>query len=154
MKTFPKKCAIFMSLLLAISIISTSGVVGSDAVYPNAAVAADAGVCSEIGVEILKKGGNAVDAAISSVLCAGTVNLHSTGIGGGGFLLYYEAATQQLHALDFREVAPMAASYDMYDGLEPTASTVGEHRTNMQKHRWLNNLLLLKVAFLWQCQGS
>ena len=143
-----------MSLLLAISIISTSGVVGSDAVYPNAAVAADAGVCSEIGVEILKKGGNAVDAAISSVLCAGTVNLHSTGIGGGGFLLYYEAATQQLHALDFREVAPMAASYDMYDGLEPTASTVGEHRTNMQKHRWLNNLLLLKVAFLWQCQGS
>ena len=119
------KYVAFMSMLLAA--ISPSGVVGGDGVYSKAAVASDAGVCSEIGVEILKKGGNAVDAAISSILCAGTVNLHSTGIGGGGFLLYYEAATQQLHALDFREVAPMAASFDMYDGLEPTASTVGEN---------------------------
>ena len=41
-------------------------------------------------------------------------------------MLYYEAATQQLHAIDFREVAPMAASYNMYEGLEPTASAIGE----------------------------
>lgn len=99
---------------------------GDSGVYSKAAVATDAGVCSEIGVSILKKGGSAVDAAISSTLCVGVVNLHSTGIGGGGFMLYYEAATQQVHAVDFREVAPLAASYNMYEGLEPTASAVGE----------------------------
>lgn len=115
--------------LLIFTIILTTGVSQLQAeteVYSKAAIAADAGVCSKIGVDILKKGGSAVDAAISSTLCAGVVNLHSTGIGGGGFMLHYEAVTQQLHALDFREVAPLAASRNMYDGLAPTASTIGE----------------------------
>ena len=96
-------------------------------VYSKAAVASDAGICSKIGVDILKKGGGAIDAAISSLLCAGVINLHSTGIGGGGFLLFFEAATQQLHALDYREAAPLAAEYNMYNGMGPTASTTGSY---------------------------
>ena len=67
-----------------------------------------------------------MDAAISSLLCVGVVNLHSTGIGGGGFMLYYEAASEETYALDYREVAPLAATHNMYEGLEPTASTLGE----------------------------
>ena len=47
--------------------------------YHHAAVAADASQCSQAGVEILEKGGTAVDAAAASVLCLGVVNLHSTG---------------------------------------------------------------------------
>ncbi len=113
-------------LLIFTIILTTSQLQAETEVYSKAAIAADAGVCSKIGVDILKKGGSAVDAAISSTLCAGVVNLHSTGIGGGGFMLHYEAVTQQLHALDFREVAPLAASRNMYDGLAPTASTIGE----------------------------
>lgn len=97
----------------------------SSGLYSKAAVATDAGVCSEIGAGILKKGGNAVDAAISSLLCVGVVNLHSTGIGGGGYMIFYQSITQKLYALDYREVAPRAASFDMYDGLGPTASTLG-----------------------------
>jgi gamma-glutamyltranspeptidase/glutathione hydrolase/leukotriene-C4 hydrolase len=89
-------------------------------------VVTDAVNCSEVGVEILKKGGSAVDAAISSALCTGVVNLHSSGIGGGGFLIYYEAATQKVRTVDFREVAPLAAACNMYEELEPTASIVGE----------------------------
>lgn len=99
---------------------------GSSGVYSKAAVATDAGLCSEVGVSILKKGGSAVDAAIASILCTGVINLHCSGIGGGGFMIYYEAITQKVHTVDFREVAPLAASYNMYEGLEPTASIVGE----------------------------
>ena len=94
--------------------------------YSNAAVATDAEPCSKIGADILKKGGSAVDAAISSLLCVGLVNLHSTGIGGGGFMLVYEAATKQAHALDYREVAPLAATYDMYKNEGPDASKKGQ----------------------------
>lgn len=100
--------------------------VGNSGVYSKAAVATDAGVCSTMGVNILKKGGSAVDAAISSLLCVGVINLHSTGIGGGGFMLFYDATSKEVRALDYREVAPNAASYDMYDDLDPAASHVGE----------------------------
>lgn len=99
--------------------------VDDSGVYSRAAVATDAGVCSEIGAGILKQGGSAVDAAISSLLCVGVVNCHSTGIGGGGFMLVYEAATGQSHALDYREVAPLAATYNMYEGKDPDASQSG-----------------------------
>ena len=102
--------------------------IGESGVYPNVAVATDAGICSKIGVSILRQGGSAVDAAITSLLCVGVVNLHSTGIGGGGFLLYYQAATKEIFAIDYREVAPLSARHDMYEGLEPTASTLGACR--------------------------
>ncbi len=85
------------------------------ATYSNAAVAADAEVCSKAGVEMLKKGGSAVDAAIAAHLCVGVVNLHSTGIGGGGFMVYYNDTSGETFALDFREVAPMNASTNMYN---------------------------------------
>ena len=98
----------------------------SNGLYSKAAVVTDADNCSEAGAMILKKGGSAVDAAISSALCTGVVNLHSSGIGGGGFMIYYEAAPQKVHTVDFREVAPLAATHDMYEGLVPTASIVGK----------------------------
>ena len=98
----------------------------SSGVYSSAAVAADAGVCSEMGAEILQREGSAVDAAVASLICVGVVNLHSTGIGGGGFMIYYEAATRKAYGVDYRERAPFAATYDMYDGRDSTASTEGE----------------------------
>ena len=94
--------------------------------YQHAAVATDAGPCSQVGVDILELGGNAVDAAIAATLCVGVVNLHSTGIGGGGFMIYYNSSSGEAHAIDFREKAPMNASTFMYNDTAPDASTRGE----------------------------
>ncbi|EFO98317.1 hypothetical protein CRE_20981 [Caenorhabditis remanei] len=59
--------------------------------YSKAAVAADNEICSEIGRNILLKGGNAVDSAIGSLFCIGVMDTHSAGIGGGHFMTIYNA---------------------------------------------------------------
>ena len=64
--------------------------------YKHAAVSSDHPLCSEIGKQILKKGGNAVDSAIAVQFCVEVVNSHSTGIGGGGFMLIYDKKTGYL----------------------------------------------------------
>ena len=74
--------------------------------YQHAAVASDSPICSKIGVEILKKNGSAVDSAIATLFCIGVHNLHLAGIGGGGFLMYYNESMKQAFAIDFREKAP------------------------------------------------
>jgi gamma-glutamyltranspeptidase len=49
---------------------------------PHGSVATDSAVCSLVGTDIMKIGGNAVDAAIAAIVCLGVVNLHVTGLGG------------------------------------------------------------------------
>jgi gamma-glutamyltranspeptidase/glutathione hydrolase len=71
------------------------------------------GYASEVGVGILRAGGNAVDAAVATALTLAVVNPEAGNIGGGGFLLL-RLADGRSAALDFRERAPRAASRDMY----------------------------------------
>ena len=77
-------------------------------------VAADHELASQVGVQILQRGGNAADAAIATTFTLGVVNPMASGIGGGGFVLYYDRATDQVTVLDFRERAPALASRDMF----------------------------------------
>ena len=83
--------------------------------YAEWAVAADQTLASQAGAEILAAGGNAADAAAATMLALGVVNPASSGMGGGGFLLYYEASSGELTFLDFRERAPGASTPDMFE---------------------------------------
>ncbi len=94
---------------------SPSALGGHDAVFTHDAVAADHAEASKAGAEILAAGGNAADAAAATMLALGVVNPASSGLGGGGFALYYCAKDGSLTFLDFRERAPRAATRTMFE---------------------------------------
>jgi gamma-glutamyltranspeptidase/glutathione hydrolase len=70
-------------------------------------------LASEIGLDIMKKGGNAVDAAIAVQLALAVVYPRAGNIGGGGFMVF-RSALGEIETLDYREKAPVAAHRDMY----------------------------------------
>ncbi|XP_028396724.1 glutathione hydrolase 1 proenzyme-like [Dendronephthya gigantea] len=82
--------------------------------FQNFSVASDTSVCSEIGCRILEKKGSAVDAAIAAMFCISVVTMHSSGIGGGNFMLVYEKKTKKAFFINAREKAPAAARENMY----------------------------------------
>ncbi len=63
---------------------------------------------SRVGIDVLRKGGNAVDAAVAAAAALGVTEPYSAGIGGGGFFVYYDAKTKTVHTIDGRETAPAA----------------------------------------------
>ena len=66
-------------------------------------------LASEAALDILRRGGTALDAAVAAQMMLGLVEPQSSGIGGGALILYWDAANKQLHAYDGRETAPAAA---------------------------------------------
>ncbi|BBD62646.1 gamma-glutamyltransferase [Nostoc sp. HK-01] len=86
-------------------------------------------LASEAGLAMLRKGGNAVDAAVATTFAISVVEPFSAGIGGGGFLLLHSEKTGEMKALDFRERAPIKATRNMYLDTEgkvrPNASVNG-----------------------------
>lgn len=83
---------------------------------------------SRVGAEIMRQGGNAVDAAVATGFALAVVHPAAGNIGGGGFMLLRKA-NGEVHFLDFREKAPKAASRDMYldaqGNVIPNASLIG-----------------------------
>lgn len=69
---------------------------------------------SEAGIEMLRRGGNVVDATVAASFAISVIRPQSTGIGGGGFFLLYLAKSQEMIAVDFRERAPLRATRDMF----------------------------------------
>ncbi|MDQ0810151.1 gamma-glutamyltranspeptidase/glutathione hydrolase [Streptomyces sp. B3I7] len=76
-----------------------------------ASVDADA---SAAGIEVLRKGGNAVDAAVATAAALGVTEPYSSGIGGGGYFVYYDARSRTVHTVDGRERAPLTADKNLF----------------------------------------
>ena len=90
--------------------------------YKNGVVVSAHPEASKVGVEILKQGGNAIDASIAVQFALAVVYPNAGNIGGGGFLVYRDNKGN-VDALDYREKAPLAAKEDMYWGKDGNAIT-------------------------------
>ena len=91
---------------------------GRDAVGENGVVATGREDATQIGIDILKAGGNAIDAAVAIGFALGVSEQQSSGIGGGGFMTVRFAKTGEVVFIDFRDVSGAAARLDLYEVLE------------------------------------
>ena len=69
---------------------------------------------SEVGLQVLKEGGNAIDAAVAIGLTLAVTLPRAGNLGGGGFMMIYSAKTNKVYSIDYREKAPLSASRDMF----------------------------------------
>ena len=113
-------------ILVALLLIGSDHVVARDAAIrsardvfhpvfaPRGMVSTQEATATGIGVEILKKGGNAVDAAVAVGFALAVTLPHAGNIGGGGFMMVHMAESGKTVAIDYREMAPAGATRDMY----------------------------------------
>lgn len=78
------------------------------------AIASASSYATDAGINILQQGGNAFDAAVAVATMLGVTEAYHSGIGGGGFILIYDAKRDKYHFIDARETAPQAARANMY----------------------------------------
>ncbi|MET7617441.1 gamma-glutamyltransferase [Streptomyces sp. NPDC005408] len=81
--------------------------------YGGAVASVDADA-SAAGIEVLRHGGNAVDAAVATAAALGVTEPYSAGIGGGGFFVYYDARSRTVRTIDGRETAPRTADASLF----------------------------------------
>jgi gamma-glutamyltranspeptidase/glutathione hydrolase len=81
-----------------------------DIVADKGVVAAAQPLAAQVGVDVLKKGGNAFDAAVATSFSLGVVEPNATSMGGGGFAILYVAKENKAYVVDFRECAPAKAT--------------------------------------------
>jgi gamma-glutamyltranspeptidase/glutathione hydrolase len=104
-----RSLTVFLALLLV-------GRVETACAEPQQMVAAAHPQAVEAGLEVLRRGGTAIDAAVAVQMMLGVVEPQASGIGGGGFLLYYDGATHAITVYDGREAAPAGATPTMFLG--------------------------------------
>lgn len=98
-----------------------------DAVHPvwarDAMVSVQEAVAADIGLQVLKDGGNAVDAGVAVALALAVTLPRAGNLGGGGFMMVHDAKTGKTRAIDYREMAPTSATRDMYLDAEGNADS-------------------------------
>jgi gamma-glutamyltranspeptidase/glutathione hydrolase len=104
---------ILATLALLFATTSAFAVLRDPVVARHGMVASTSGIASRVGADVMKKGGNAVDAAVAVALTMAVTWPAAGNLGGGGFMLI-RMADGTSEAIDYREVAPLAASREMY----------------------------------------
>lgn len=98
-----------------------------DATGKNAVVSTARYEASKIGLDVLKQGGNAIDAAVAVGFALGVCEPQSSGIGGGGFMIIRFAKTGETKFIDFREIAPKKSTPDMWI-LDKDGNVIGDEK--------------------------
>lgn len=107
------------SVISQTSFAQTPAIYSSESIFhpvwaEHGMVASQEALASKIGVEILQKGGNAVDAGVAIGFALAVTLPRAGNLGGGGFMMIYDAKKKRTFALDYREMAPAKAYKDMY----------------------------------------
>src|ERR1700704_942391 len=128
MKALPK-FLIFQLVVFCVGIAEPGHAEGLRPVHAKKAMVVSVHLeASRVGADILRQGGNAVDAAVATGFALAVVHPAAGNIGGGGFMLFRKS-NGETHFLDFREKAPKAATRDMYldaqGDVVPNASLIG-----------------------------
>lgn len=127
LKRFSVRCCLLVSVFVAVEQVAQA------IPYPDRSkqgmVTSAHTLASQVGIQTLQQGGNAVDAAVATAFAISVVEPFSAGIGGGGFLLLHDRKTGDIKVLDFRERAPLKATPKMYldeqGKVRPNASVDG-----------------------------
>lgn len=108
-------CLFVFSFFLPVSQVNANESHGSKvAVGKDGMVATAHPLASEVGADVLKKGGNAVDAAVAIQYALNVTEPMMSGIGGGGFMMVYDGKTKETSIINSRERAPQGATPDMF----------------------------------------
>ena len=123
----PRVRSFLSSLITALLIISSFPIISQSQVNSSTAQGRGGAVASvdrhatQVGIDVLKAGGNAIDAAVATTAALGVTEPFSTGIGGGGFMMIYLKAKNQIITLDGREEAPTSVNSNLFK--DPDSST-------------------------------
>ncbi|MCY4488228.1 MAG: gamma-glutamyltransferase [Deltaproteobacteria bacterium] len=116
--------AVFVLAVLLVPVFSGSSISLAQTRLDGVVVAAHPAAV-KAGMGILEQGGNAVDAAVAAAFALAVLDPPSSALGGGGVMVFYRAPEKRVHALDFTEVSPAAATPELYrkgDAREPPDS--------------------------------
>ena len=110
---------------VALLLCTTTAFAGSTSVTSKAALSTAHPLATKAGLAVLQNGGNAIDASVAIAFALAVVHPQAGNLGGGGFLVYYDASTKGIWTLDFREVAPLATKRNVFSQQQSGPITAG-----------------------------